>query len=307
MLGANVFLSFLFMPPPINDLPISSLDAPLSAALNKVVRNSTRAGTKVLHQPAYILHSYPLSETSLVLDVLVREHGRLLIVAKGAKRPYTRWRASIFQTFQTLSIGFSGKGSVRTLLDAEWVGGIPMLPGAALMSGYYMNEWLQRALVYADAHAGLFDAYQRSLAELSLHAHTASEQAQVLRGFEWSLLCELGFGFDCSMLSGDDALNEYYYQFDVSAHRWSKLTTYDMNASVMSPNQIVVSGQTLVDIRANDFQQTRTQHEARQLFQAMLAQYVLDKPLLTRQLARELHELQKLATDAPIYSEKELA
>ena len=305
-MGTRVFLLLLFMPPPINDLPISSLEAPLSAALNKVVRNSTRAGTKVLHQPAYILHSYPLSETSLVLDVLVREHGRLLIVAKGAKRPYTRWRASIFQTFQTLSISFSGKGSVRTLLDAEWVGGIPMLQGAALMSGYYMNEWLQRALVYADAHVGLFDAYQRSLAELSLHAHTASEQAQVLRGFEWSLLSELGFGFDFSMLT-DDAAGEYHYQFDVSKHRWSRLTTYDMSATVISPSQIVVSGQTLVDIRANDFQQPRTQNETKQLFQSMLAQYVLDKPLLTRQLVRELHELQKLATHAPIHSEKESA
>ena len=306
MMGTRVFLLLLFMPPPINDLPISSLEAPLSAALNKVVRNSTRAGTKVLHQPAYILHSYPLSETSLVLDVLVREHGRLLIEAKGAKRPYTRWRASIFQTFQTLSISFSGKGSVRTLLDAEWVGGIPMLQGAALMSGYYMNEWLQRALVYADAHAGLFDAYQRSLAELSLHAHTASEQAQVLRGFEWSLLCELGFGFDFSMLSGELS-NEERYQFDGVTHRWSRLSGHDLSSIAVSSSQIVVSGQTLADIRANDFQQARTQNEAKHLFQAMLAQYVLDKPLLTRQLARELHELQKLATDAPIYSEKELA
>ena len=305
-MGVRVFLLLLFMPPPINDLPISSLDAPLSAALNKVVRNSTRAGTKVLHQPAYILHSYPLSETSLVLDVLVREHGRLLIVAKGAKRPYTRWRASIFQTFQTLSISFSGKGSVRTLLDAEWVGGIPMLQGAALMSGYYMNEWLQRALVYADAHAGLFDAYQRSLAELSLHAHTASEQAQVLRGFEWSLLCELGFGFDFSMLSGDLS-NEERYQFDGVTHRWSHLTGHDLSSIAVSSSQIVVSGQTLADIRANDFQQARTQNEAKQLFQAMLAQYVLDKPLLTRQLARELHELQKSAMRAPSHAEKELA
>lgn len=305
-MGVRVFLLFSFMPPPINDLPISSLDAPLSAALNKVVRNSTRAGTKVLHQPAYILHSYPLSETSLVLDVLVRAHGRLLIVAKGAKRPYTRWRASIFQTFQTLSIGFSGKGSVRTLLDAEWVGGIPMLQGAALMSGYYMNEWLQRALVYADAHAGLFDAYQRSLAELSLHAHTASEQAQVLRGFEWSLLCELGFGFDFSMLSGDLS-SEERYQFDGVTHRWSRLSGHDLGNMAISSSQIVVSGQTLADIRANDFQQARTQNEAKQLFQAMLAQYVLDKPLLTRQLARELHELQKSAMRAPSHAEKELA
>ncbi len=278
-----VFLPFSFMPPPINDLPISSLDAPLSAALNKVVSNSTRAGTKVLHQPAYILHSYPLSETSLVLDVFTRGHGRLLIVAKGAKRPYTRWRASIFQTFQTLSIGFSGKGSVRTLLDAEWVGGIPMLEGAALISGYYMNECLQRALAQADVHAGLFDAYQRGLAQLSLQAHSPSEQAQVLRQFELALLSELGFAPDFD--SVDVAEPMALYDFDVAAHRWTRSGEQNIHP------QIQVSGQTILDLRAGDFQASRTQNEAKQLFQAMLAQYVLDRPLLTRQVARELRAL----------------
>ena len=275
------------------DLPISSLDAPLSSALNKVVSNSTRAGTKVLHQPAYILHSYPLSETSLVLDVLTREHGRLIIVAKGAKRPYTRWRASIFQTFQTLSLSFSGKNSVRTLLDAEWVGGIPMLQGAALMSGYYMNEWLQRALIHADAHPNLFDAYQRGLAELSLHAHTASEQAQVLRRFEWALLTELGFSFDFSMFenSSTGSMESIGYQFDVVTHRWTTLSASNFNYS-SSSHQIVVSAQTLADIRDAQFQGLQTQNESKALFQTMLHQYVLDKPLLTRQIARELRELQ---------------
>ena len=278
------------------DLPISSLDAPLSSALNKVVSNSTRAGTKVLHQPAYILHSYPLSETSLVLDVLTREQGRLIIVAKGAKRPYTRWRASIFQTFQTLSLSFSGKNSVRTLLDAEWVGGIPMLQGAALMSGYYMNEWLQRALIHADAHPNLFDAYQRGLAELSLHAHTASEQAQVLRRFEWALLTELGFGFDFSMLEAVESIETLDFEFDLQLHRWSVLPMRD--EGWRSSNQrIVVSGKTLLHIRSGYFQFAKTQNEAKNLFQAMLQQYVMDKPLLTREVARELRELQEEVLD----------
>lgn len=276
---------------PIKDLPISSLDAPLSAALNKVVSNSTRAGTKILHQPAYILHSYPHSETSLLLDVFTRHHGRLWVLAKGALRPYTRWRASIFQTFQTLSIGFSGKGTVRTLLDAEWVGGIPMLQGAALISGYYMNEWLRRALAQADAHAGLFDAYQRGLAALSLHAHSAGEQAQVLRGFELSLLRELGFApnwVDCAQ----DA-PEVRYRFEVAQHRWVRVDER-LGESVserVSTGTVLVTVQTIRDIDAGRFDSARTQQEAKQLFQAMLAQHIADKPLLTRQMARELQAL----------------
>lgn len=271
----------------IKDIPIASLDAPLAKALSKVVGSSTRAGAKILHQPAYILHSQPYSETSLLLDVFTRNHGRLLIMAKGALRPYTRWRASIFQTFQTLAMGFSGKGAVRTLLDAEWVGGIPMLQGGALISGYYMNEWLMRALVREDVSAGLFDAYQHGLADLSLNAHTASEQAQVLRRFELALLSELGFAPDLAAL-GEIAVDASI-GYDVAQQRWLKLPSTTANNEDVP---IRLTGQTVLDIRAGVFHSTRTQTEAKTLFQAMLAQHVTDKPLFTRHILSELKQLQ---------------
>ena len=270
----------------LKDLPIASLDAPLAKALNKVVGSSTRAGAKVLHQPAYILHSQPYSETSLLLDVFTRNHGRLLIMAKGALRPYTRWRASIFQTFQTLAIGFSGKGAVRTLLDAEWVGGIPMLQGGALISGYYMNEWLMRALAREDVHAGLFDAYQHGLADLSLNAHTANEQAQVLRRFELALLSQLGFAPDLMALG--EVVEDALVGYDVAQQRWFHLPLTQTNDDAL----ICLTGQTVQDIRAGVFESLRTQTEAKILFQAMLAQHVTDKPLFTRQILRELKQLQ---------------
>ena len=271
----------------IKDIPIASLDAPLAKALSKVVGSSTRAGAKILHQPAYILRSQPYSETSLLLDVFTRNHGRLLIMAKGALRPYTRWRASIFQTFQTLAMGFSGKGAVRTLLDAEWVGGIPMLQGGALISGYYMNEWLMRALAREDVSAGLFDAYQHGLADLSLNAHTASEQAQVLRRFELALLSELGFAPDLAAL-GEIAVDASI-GYDVAQQRWFHLpSTTANNEDVL----ICLMGQTVLDIRAGVFESPRTQTEAKALFQAMLMQHVTDKPLFTRHILSELKQLQ---------------
>lgn len=271
----------------IKDIPIASLDAPLAKALSKVVGSSTRAGAKILHQPAYILHSQPYSETSLLLDVFTRNHGRLLIMAKGALRPYTRWRASIFQTFQTLAMGFSGKGAVRTLLDAEWVGGIPMLQGGALISGYYMNEWLMRALVREDVSAGLFDAYQHGLADLSLNAHTASEQAQVLRRFELALLSELGFAPDLAALG--EIAADASIGYDVAQQRWFHLPSTTANNEDVP---IRLTGQTVLDIRAGVFHSTRTQTEAKTLFQAMLAQHVTDKPLFTRHILSELKQLQ---------------
>jgi DNA repair protein RecO (recombination protein O) len=207
-------------------------------------------------------------------------------MAKGALRPYTRWRASIFQTFQTLSMGFSGKGAVRTLLDAEWVGGIPMLQGGALISGYYMNEWLMRALAREDVSAGLFDAYQHGLADLSLNAHTASEQAQVLRRFELALLSELGFAPDLAAL-GEIAVDASI-GYDVAQQRWFHLPSTTANEDAL----ICLMGQTVLDIRAGVFESPRTQTEAKALFQAMLMQHVTDKPLFTRQILRELKQLQ---------------
>ncbi len=278
----------------INDLPIASLDAPLAAALNKVVGSSTRAGAKILHQPAYILHSQPHSETSLILDVFTRRHGRILVMAKGALRPYTRWRASIFQTFQTLSMGFSGKGAVRTLLDAEWVGGIPMLQGAALMSGYYMNEWLMRSLAREDAHAGLFDAYQHSLADLSLNAASAAEQAQVLRRFELALLTELGFAPDLSTVGAALAPEAALY-YDVAQQRWLNVDAVsNAVAQAQSVPWVQLSAQTVADIRAQNFESSRTQSEAKLLFQAMLAHHVGNRPLFTRTILRELKQLQQV-------------
>ena len=223
-----------------------------------------RAVAKVLHEPAYILHSQPYRDTSLLLDVFTRHHGRVSVLAKGAKRPYTQWRASSFQTFQTLSMSFTTKSDVKTLLDLEWVGGIPMLQGAALISGYYMNEWLRRGLARDDVHEGLFDAYQHSLADLSLSA--VAEHAAVLRAFEFKFLAQLGFG--------------------VPIHgEFEPTQQYSIN------NAPQVMGQTLIDMQNGDFSAPQTAQESKMLLRFWLQQHVGDKPLHTRNLLLDLQGL----------------
>ena len=234
-----------------------------------------RAVAKVLHEPAYILHSHPYRDTSLLLDVFTRHQGRVSVLAKGAKRPYTQWRASVFQTFQTLSMSFTSKSDVKTLLDAEWVGGIPMLQGAALISGYYMNEWLRRGLARDDVHEGLFDAYQHSLADLSLSS--VAEPAAVLRGFEMQLLEQLGFGVPLFVV-GDIEPNALY---GLSQHEWVRQADSPIN----------VHGQTLLDMRNADFHAPQTAQEAKILLRHFLHQYVGDKPLHTRNLLLDLQGL----------------
>lgn len=240
-----------------------------------------RAVNKVLHEPSYILHSQPYRDTSLLLDVFTRHYGRVTVLAKGAKRPYTQWRASSFQTFQTLSMSFTHKTEIKILLDTEWVGGIPMLQGANLISGYYMNEWLRRALAREDVHEDLFDVYQHSLAELNFSIR--SDQAAVLRAFELRFLQTLGFAVPLNTIDG---LCQPESRYILAGNHGGWLPAGDSDLSVLQ-----VHGQTLLDLQRLDFNTLRTAQEAKILLRFWLQEYVGDKPLYTRNLLIDLQGL----------------
>jgi DNA repair protein RecO (recombination protein O) len=142
---------------------------------------------RVLHEPAFVLHRYDWSESSLILEVLTRHHGRVAIVAKGVKRPSSQFRA-ILLPLQMLSISFSGDAEVHTLKGAEWQGGLTMPSGDALLSGYYLNELMMKLLARDDPHELLFDAYAQACAWL----RDALLLDASLRAFELVLLREIG-------------------------------------------------------------------------------------------------------------------
>jgi DNA repair protein RecO (recombination protein O) len=144
---------------------------------------------------AFVLHRYDWSESSLILDLFTRDQGRLAVAAKGAKRPHSQLRA-VLLPFQHVQVSLGrvpegeGAGEVQTLRHAEWGGGAAMLTGAALFSGFYLNELLMKLLARHDPHPGLFDAYAATLPTL-ISAEEASVQA-ALRAFELTLLRQVG-------------------------------------------------------------------------------------------------------------------
>jgi DNA repair protein RecO (recombination protein O) len=164
--------------------------------------------TRALRAPAtlaaYVLHRYDWSESSLILDLFTREQGRLAVVAKGAKRPYSQLRPVLlpFQRIQ-VSLGRAPKtdaageptSEVQTLRAAEWAGGAAMLTGAALFSGFYLNELLMKLLARSDAHPALFDVYAGTLSGLGANDEAA------LRAFEVALLKEIGLLPDLSLVT----------------------------------------------------------------------------------------------------------
>jgi DNA repair protein RecO (recombination protein O) len=147
------------------------------------------ATRRISDEPAFVLHRYDWSESSLILEVFTRHHGRVALVAKGAKRPSSSFRP-VLLPLQPLRVSFGGDAEIRTLKAAEWVGGQVMPTGDALLSGYYLNELLLRLMARDDPHARLFDAYAAAVAVLSSGHPEALEPA--LRAFELLLLRETG-------------------------------------------------------------------------------------------------------------------
>ncbi len=144
---------------------------------------------RIADEPAYVLHRYDWSESSLILEVFTRHHGRIALVAKGAKKPSSNFRP-ILLPLQPLHLTYGGDAEIRTLKGAEWMGGQVMPTGDALMSGYYLNELLLNLLARDDAHPRLFDVYADVVQVIS-SGHAEALQA-ALRTFELLLLREIG-------------------------------------------------------------------------------------------------------------------
>ncbi len=147
------------------------------------------ATKRISDEPAYVLHRYDWSESSLILEVFTRHHGRIALVAKGAKRPSSSFRP-VLLPLQMLHVGFGGDAEIRTLKSAEWQGGHVMPTGDALLSGYYLNELILTLLARDDPHPVLFDVYAHVVQVLASE-HGEALQA-TLRAYELLLLREIG-------------------------------------------------------------------------------------------------------------------
>src|ERR1700690_3275622 len=120
---------------------------------------------RINNEPGFILHTWPFKETSLVAEAFTLHHGRVALVARGARRPRSASRGLI-QPFTALSLSWFGKHELRTLRAVEWQGGLVPPQGEALMCGFYLNELLLKLLPRDDPHEALFAHYQEALRQL---------------------------------------------------------------------------------------------------------------------------------------------
>lgn len=231
---------------------------------------------------AFVLHSHPFRETSLLLDVYSREHGRLAIVARGARRPRSALRG-VLMSFQPLRLSWFGKGEVRTLHSADWQGGQPYLQGTALMCGFYLNELLVNLLARDDAHEQLFDYYQATLYRL---AHE-TDHAATLRCFEKHLLQELGYALalETEALSDKPVQAEKTYRYLVERGALPEGLADDAHAGLK------ISGKTLLAMAVDEYSDPVVAQQSKQLMRMLLNHHLGGKTLHTRELIKDLQKL----------------
>ena len=238
--------------------------------------------SKVDGQPAYVLHTIPFRETSLIVEVFSRDFGRMALLARGARRPRAAIRG-LLMAFQPIEVGWAGKGEVLTLMKAEWQGGLPLLAGEALFCGYYLNELLMHLLPREDAHEHLFDRYGDMLARLAADPDGKAREAD-LRSFEKALLQELGYGLTLAHDSQGEAIV-------AEAHYTYRMEQGPVRLEHAEAAAQVVSGKTLLDLEAEDFSDPRSRSEAKALMRTLMAYYLAGVELETRKIFRELQEL----------------
>lgn len=222
-------------------------------------------------QPGLVLHRRPFSNTSLLLELLTAQNGRLVAVSKGAMRGKGPL-AGLLQPFQPLWLAYSGRGEVRTLTRAEAAAAPWTLGGRRLICGLYLNELLMRLLPRDDPHPRVMAAYEVAIEGLA----GGAAMGPVLRRFELLLLDELGYGLDLTLDAdtGEAVVAERCYQV-VNEHGLKAAAPGTRGA---------IRGATLIALMQGGELGGREAREARDLMRGLLAPHLGTKPLRSREL-----------------------
>jgi DNA repair protein RecO (recombination protein O) len=233
-------------------------------------------------QRAFVLHSFPYRETSAIVETLSEAYGRVALVARGAKRTRSELRG-VLHAFQPLTLSWSGAGELKTLIRAEWRGGLPLVTGSALLCGFYLNELLLKLLPREDPHPRLFAEYESALARLA----RGEGQAPILRQFELRLLAELGYALPLTHEADTgrpiDPRERYYSAFD----RGPRTV-----AAEPGRRYPLVRGTTLLALARDDYGAPDSAAEAKRLMREVLDHYLERRTLVSRRVVRDLQAIE---------------
>lgn len=233
------------------------------------------SGLRVEFHPGWLLSRRPYRETSELLEVLTREHGRVGLVARGSRGPKSRQRG-VLAPFRPLLLSWLERGELGSLTAVESAGPDAQLEGERMFHGWYLNELLLRLLPRHDPHPPLYDDYAEALGAL---AGTALEAEAALRIFEKRLLEQLGYGLALDIDLAADARYDYTPDRGLRAKAGAE------------PGGI--SGASLIALRDETLQTRAERDDARRLLAAALEPHVPRDSLKTPRLLREMRALRR--------------
>jgi DNA repair protein RecO (recombination protein O) len=231
---------------------------------------------KIELQPAYILHTRNYRDSSLLVEALTSDHGRVSAVLRGVKASgkAAQQKRSLVQPFVPVLISWHGKTDLKTLTHLEANGAAVPLQAKRLFSALYINELLTRMLQHYEAQQDLFPLYEWVLQSL-LETEFIDV---VLRRFELQLLDLMGYGLEISHESqqGDPVKASAIYSF-YPDHGLEQTSV----SVVEQSNQF--RGADLLALASNDFK-PEVRQAAKRLCRLALQPHLGNKPLKSREL-----------------------
>ena len=237
---------------------------------------------RVIDELGFVLHTYPWSESSLLVDALTVHYGRVFLIAKGAKRPSSLVRG-LLTPFAPLRFAWSGRNEAKVLVKADWMGTMTPPTGEALLSGFYINELVLRLTEREDRHEGLFELYASTLAALSDDDKTA--RSARLRSFEKGLLTILGWGPSLSG-AGSPSRSERYVVSNGALHAERSLPP-----DALSQKAGRYTGEAVESFLAEDFSTPAKVRSARDILRELIQFHLGPRTMHTRRILGELTRL----------------
>jgi len=233
---------------------------------------------RIKGEPGFVLHWRPYSESSLLLDLYSRTYGRITAIAKGARGKKSPYRGTL-RPFALITLGWSGKGEVKTLTQCEWTGPGVALHGPGLFCGYYLNELLIKFLHRYDPHERLFDRYLQCIHQLL----NESEQQTALRYFEKVLLEEIGYGLQLEreQSTGESVAPDGHYRYRPGLGAFIESTD--------DRTGIAVHGDSLIALRLETGFGERGHKEIKHLHRMVFGELLEGRTLVSRSVYSQLY------------------
>ena len=228
---------------------------------------------RVQLEPAFVLHSIPYRNTSLIVDLFTQKYGRVSVVARSARGPKSRYQGKL-QSFVPLLVSYAGRHELKYLNNIELSSKPYDLLGSNMMCGFYLNELLIRLLHKEESSPEVYEQYQQALRSLARGDHLEL----TLRLFEKHLLFRLGYGLALNM----DAVSRLsvdasqYYRF--VAEQGFVLAESDPG------DAFIFSGSSLLALHNETLSSGVELQDAKRLMRLVLSHYLDGRPLKSREL-----------------------